>query len=155
MNRSIKESTIFKGLQDVLQGLLSTTSGKPGLTEGTDAATLKTVTVIQVSINGVPNAAYAATDNIAMTACELQQKSTACKYLVGINAAGTVVTTKGNDATTEAKALLPRLPGTQAPIGFFQIITDSATTFTSGTTDLGAAGLTETYGDLNSVTIIG
>ena len=154
MNRSINEASNFQAEQDVLMGLLNRSTGKAGLLEGTNAGTLQTATAIDFCVNGVPGTQKAATDNIAMTACDTQPVSTYCKYLVSIAIGGAVTVTKGNNAATAALALLPALPATGAPIGYFQILTDASTTFTSGTTDLGAAGLTETYGDLNSVVTI-
>jgi len=150
----ISDAVVHQPLRDVLIGLLNVSSGVPILAEGTNANTIKTTGTITYAINGIPQTAYAGTDNVAMTACAAQAVSTFCKYLVSINAAGTVLTTKGNDAATAALALLPDLPVTDAPIGYFQIATDSTHTFTSGTTDLSAAGITDTYGDLNSVITI-
>lgn len=136
---------------DLLKGLLNRCFGKAGLIEGTNANTLKTATTVAYSINGVAGS-FAATDNLAMTACAVQPVSTYCKYLVSTLIGGsTVTTTKGNNAATAALALVPELPANSAPLGYFQILTDATTTFTSGTTDLGAAGITETYVDLSSV----
>jgi hypothetical protein len=147
---AIKTAFDFQAHIDILTGLLNRSTGKAGLAEGTNANTIKTVTAIDFCINGVPGAQYGATDNIAMTACATQAVSTYCKYLVSIHGT-TVTTTKGEDAATAALALLPALPSTDAPIGWFQQATDSTHTFTSGTTDLSAAGMTPTFGDLNSV----
>jgi len=147
----ITNSFSFQNQIRVVSGLLNMSNGKAGLTEGTDAATLKTATAVDFCIDGVPGVQKAATDNIAMTACATQVKSSYCKYLVTIAIGGAITVTKGNDAATAALALMPARPVGGAPIGFFQILTDAATTFTSGTTDLGAAGITETYGDMNSV----
>jgi hypothetical protein len=124
--------------------------GTSDLAEGTNANTIKTATAVDFCVNGV---IYnkAATDNIAVDAGEEQAVSTFCKYLVSIIADGTVAVTKGNDAATAALALVPALPADSAPLGYFQIATDAATTFTAGSTDLGAAGITETFVDLSSV----
>jgi hypothetical protein len=81
----------------------------------------------------------------------VQAVSTFCKYLVSINAAGTVTVTKGTSAATSALALVPNLPANSAPLGYFEIETDASTTYTAGTTDNGAAGITDTYTDLSSV----
>jgi hypothetical protein len=130
-------------------GTLNANLGKPGLAEGTNANTLKTVADTNYTING-RTYTLSATDNLAMTACAQQAISTYCLYLVSVAAGGsTVTTTKGTSVATDT-AVLPALPASQAPIGFFKVVTDASHTFTSGTTDLSAAGITATYGDLNT-----
>ena len=125
---------------------LNCAMGACGLAEGTNANTLKTVAAISFNINGQLYS-KAITDNIAMTACALQAISTYCEYLVTIAADGTVTVTKGTEVATDV-AVLPAKPATCAVIGSFKVQTDGSTTFTSGTTDLGAAGITATYKDL-------
>lgn len=120
--------------------------GGAGLTEGTNANTLKTANAISYTIDGRLYT-KAATDNIAMTAATQQAVSTYCLYLVSVDAAAAVTVTKGTSVGTDV-AVLPALPADSAPIGYFKIVTDGVTTFTSGTTDLSAAGITETYADL-------
>lgn len=151
MNTKISIAADFQDMRDILNGLVNRCFGKAGLTEGTNANTIKTATAVAYSINGKAGS-LGATDNLAMTACAVQPISTYCKYLVSVALDGsTVTTTKGNNAATAALALLPELPASSAPIGYFQILTDASTTFTSGTTDLSAAGITETYQDLSSM----
>lgn len=120
-----------------------------GLAEGTNANTIKTANAVSFVVNGQLYT-KGATDNIAMTAAAQQAISTYCLYLVSIVAGGTVTVTKGTSVATDT-AVLPALPADSAPLGFFKVVTDGSTTFTSGTTDLGAAGLTVTYGDLSVV----
>lgn len=117
-----------------------------GLAEGTNANTLQTANAIDFVIDGVVYT-KAATDNIAMTACAEQAISTYCMYLVTLDAAGALTVTKGTELATDT-AVLPSRPADEAVIGAFKIATDGSTTFTSGTTDLGAVGITETYYDL-------
>lgn len=149
--KKISEAQTHQAMRDILDSLLTRCFGKAGLVEGTNAGTIKTANAVDYCINGVAGL-FAATDNLAMTACAVQPISTYCKYLISTALAGTTVTTtKGNHAATAALALLPELPASHAPIGYFQILTDGSTTFTSGTTDLGAAGLTETYVDLSTM----
>lgn len=114
------------------------------LAEGTAANTLKTVSPIVFNLN---NQQYskAATDSIAMTACTQQPISSFCYYLVSINVSGTVTVTKGTDNTY----VLPTTPFGTVPIGAFKIVTDGTHTFTSGTTDLSAAGITATFYDID------
>jgi hypothetical protein len=120
-----------------------------GLAEGTNAHTIKTTSTVPFVIGGVFYS-YTATDNIAITACAQQAVSTYCLYLVSINAAGTVTTTKGTAVATDT-AVLPALPAASAPLGYYKIATDSSHTYTAGTTDHSAAGITATYADLMSV----
>lgn len=120
--------------------------GPAGLAEGTNANTLQVATAFNYRIG---NLIYtkAITDNIAMTALAVQAVSTFCKYLVSINAAGTVTLTKGTEVATDA-SVLPAVPASNCAVGYINVATDGSTTFTSGTTDLGAAGITDTYVDL-------
>jgi hypothetical protein len=124
--------------------------GCAGLAEGTDANTIKTANAVHYEVAGQ---AYmlAATDSIAMTACAAQAVLTSCLYLVTVNAAGTVKVTKGTEYLTTAVAAgtstlkLPTPPDAEAILGAFKIVLTSSATFTSGTTDLGAANVADTY----------
>lgn len=115
-----------------------------GLAEGTNDHTLKTTIAITYNIYN-SRCTKAITDNIAMTACSTQAAETFCYYLVSINAAGTVTVTKGRDNAYS----LPSTPSANVPIGAFKVVTAAATTFTSGTTDLSAAGITATFYDMD------
>lgn len=126
---------------------------RAGLGEGTNPATILTAAPngagIDYAIDGI---AYhkADGDNIAMTALPLQADLTTCLYLVQINAAGTISIKKGVEVLTadltggKAAVHWPDPDAANCPIGGFRIVT-SAATFTSGTTDLGAAGITDTF----------
>ena len=126
--------------------LLNGTHQAAGLAEGTNANTIKFANAFSFSIAGVTYL-KAVTDNIAMTAAAQQAISTFCMYLVTLDSAGAVTITKGTELGTDT-AVLPARPANQAVAGAFKIATDGATTFTSGTTDLGAAGITDTHYDL-------
>lgn len=127
--------------------LLNRTIQAPLLAEGTNSATIKTTNAVSFSINGVLYT-KAATDNIAITAAAVQAVSTYCLYLVSIIADGTVTVTKGT-ASAADDAVLPALPADSAPLGYFKIATNGSTTYTAGTTDNGAGGITDTYVDLS------
>lgn len=117
------------------------------IAEGTNAATIKIQNAIRYNLWGT----YydkAVTDSIAMTACAAQAAERYCFYLVSINAAGTVTVTKGTETTTDT-CVLPDTPANEKAIGAIKILTAAATTFTSGTTDLSAAGITDTYYDMD------
>ena len=117
-----------------------------GLSKGTGACTLKTTNQIVYGIYNTHNLIFPATDNIAMTACAQQAASTFCYYLGSINIAGTITVTKGIDNTY---ALPPIPPGTVA-MGAMLINTDGSHTFTSGTTDTAAAGITAAFFDIDT-----
>lgn len=120
--------------------------GYANLGEGTNANTIKTQAAISFSIGGTMYT-KAITDNIAMTACAQQAISTYCLYLASINAAGTVTLTKGTEVATDT-ATLPATPANNVAFGYIKVATDASHTFTSGTTDLSAAGITATYANL-------
>lgn len=131
----------------LLKDTFEHTSGEDAdLAEGTNAATIKTTDACSYVIDGVIYE-KAATDNIAITATTEQAVSTYRLYLVSIDAAGTVTVTAGTAVATDT-ATLPALPASSAPLGYFKIATDGSTTYTGGTTDNGAAGITDTYVDL-------
>jgi hypothetical protein len=126
---------------------------RAGLGEGTNANTL-----LLAAPNGagtdycIGGVMYhkADVDNIAMTACAVQANLTTCLYTVSLNAAGTVTVTKGNEVLTAelgdgaTACSWPAPPATDCVIGGFRIVT-SGGTFTSGTTDLGAGTVTDTF----------
>lgn len=146
----IDESTPYQKLQDLFTGLLNRCFGICGLVIATTSTKIKTATAVDYTINGL-NYQKAATDNITITAGAVQAISTFCKYLVSVDSSGAVTTTKGEDATTAVLALLPDLPADNAPIGYFQVATSGADTFTAGTTALDAAQVTDTYVDMGSI----
>ena len=148
--KTINDATNHQKMRDLLLRMLNRCFGAAGLAEGTNANTIQVAAAVDYCIDGVVYL-KAITDNIAMTALPVQAISTFCKYLVSINAAGTVALTQGNIAATAALALVPALPADSAPLGYVQVATNGSTTFTSGTTDLGAAGITDTYVDLSAV----
>jgi len=128
---------------------------KAGLAEGSNSATIKTAAPngagIDFAIDGICYH-YADTDNIAVTAHDLQADLTKCLYLVQITADGTVSTKKGTEVLTTAltagTAVLqwPEPDADNCPIGGYKV-QNIAGTFTNGTTDLGAGTVTDTYYD--------
>lgn len=119
-----------------------------GLAEGTDPATIKTANAVDYVNAGVWKN-KGATDNIAIPAGTTVPISSFCKFLVCLAADGTPSITQGNIASTAAAALLPEIPAGETPIGYFQIATNASATYVPGTTDNGAAGITDTYVDQN------
>ena len=148
--KKINEVSDHEKMREFLVNLMNQSFGAAGLTIGGTSTKIKIAAAITFRIAGIPYA-KAITDNITVTAGAVQAVSTFCKYLVSINAAGTVTVTKGDDAATAVLALVPALPANNAPVGYVQVATDAATTFTAGTTALDAAGITDTYGDISCV----
>ena len=95
------------------------------------------------------------TANNAITAAAVQAVSSSCLYLVQINASGTVSTVKGTAVLTanvgNEPLNWPDPAADNCPIGAFRIDTDSTHTYTAGTTENGAAGITDTYYDLFAI----
>jgi hypothetical protein len=128
---------------------------KAGLVEGTNANTIEIAAPngagVDFCIDGI---LYhkADTDNIAMTALALQADDTTCLYLVQIDADGAVSIKKGTEELTsdlaDDKVNLewPRPDAARCPLGGFKIVLDGGT-FTSGTDDLAASGITDTFYD--------
>lgn len=92
---------------------------------------------------------------VAITAAAVQAVSTSCLYLVCLDSSGTLSTVKGTavatSAVTAGDTMLkwPEPTADTCPIGGFRIDTNASTTFTAGTTELSAAGITDTYYDFS------
>lgn len=108
---------------------------------------------VDFAINGLIYHKADAAD-IAITAATAQAVSTSCIYLVCLNSSLALSTVKGTevltaDITSGKKVLDWPLPGEDVcPIAAVRIDTSSSVTFTAGTTDFSAAGVTDTYYDL-------
>ena len=135
--------------------------GKALLAISATATACKTVTnTITYSIDGQLYT-LAPTDPIAFTTLTVQPVSTTCFYAVVVDAAGTPSIINGTPVLTSSitagtdKALFPEVPSTQCIIGGIKVETDSTHTFTPATTELSAAGITDTYYNLSCVPING
>jgi hypothetical protein len=69
------------------------------------------------------------------------------KYLLCVNAAGAATVVAGNPAPTLAQVTFTSSPDALAVFGVLSVVTNATTTFTPGTTLLGAAGITSTFND--------
>lgn len=128
---------------------------KAGLAEGTNAGTIKTAAPngagIDYAINGI-GYHKADTDNIAMTALAVQADLYTGTYGIWLDTSGNVSITKESAVLTADltnDSAFPKLPVMLADkclIGIMKIVT-SGGTFTCGTTDLSAAGVTATFYD--------
>lgn len=118
-----------------------------GLAEGTDANTFKTVNTLAFTNNGVFKS-KAATDNLTFSTGTALANSQACLFAVWINASGTVTTTQGPIVASGDPCPVP----TQATanvtlVGLIKVTTSSSATFTPGSTDLSATGITDVFYD--------
>ena len=132
-------------IEQANSGYLSLTAA--GLAEGTNSATFKTVNTLTFTSNGVFKS-YAATDNLTFTAGTALAVSQACLFAVWITASGTVSTSQGPIVAAGDPCPVPgQVTANTTLVGLIKVTTDSATTFTPGTTDLGATGITDAYSD--------
>ncbi len=105
---------------------------------------------VDYSINGISYHKADAAD-IAITAHTVQAVSTSCMYLVCLNTSGTLSTVKGTEVLTASITAgtdvlqWPQPVVDTCPIGGVRVDTNGSTTFTGGTTDFSAAGVTDTY----------
>lgn len=120
-----------------------------GVAEGTNANTFKTSNPISYTIDG--RGYYkAATDNLAFSAGTAVAASRVCAFFVLIDAAGTVTTEQSATVTPSptgdvARALEIPNPTDKVVVGAVIVRTGASATFTPGSTDLSAAGITATY----------
>ena len=107
---------------------------------------------VDYAIDGI---AYHLADDatVVMTAMAVQAVSTSCLYLVELDSSGTLSTKKGNEILTANLGVVggtlqwPAPSADKCPIGGFKVATNASTTYTGATTDLDAAGITDTYYD--------
>ena len=126
-------------------GYLSLTAA--GLAEGTNTATFKTTNTLAFTSNGVFKS-KGATDNLTFSTATALAASQACLFAVWINASGTVTTTQGPIVAAGDPCPVPSqtTAGTTL-VGLIKVTTNSSTTFTAGTTDLSASGITAAFSD--------
>lgn len=132
-------------IEQANSGYLSLTAA--GLAEGTDANTFKTTNTLTFTSNGIFKS-KAATDNLPFTAGTALGNSQACLFAVWITAAGAVSTTQGPIVAAGDPCPVPgQVTAGTTLVGLIKIVTSSSATFTPGSTDLGASGVTDTFSD--------
>lgn len=137
-------------LSDINAGNVSLSAA--GLAEGTNAATFKTANTLTFTVNGVFKS-KGATDNLAFSAGHaVVAANQACLFGVWIDAGGNVSTSQGPIVSAGDPCPVPGIPAGAVesdPVALVGLIkvTTGATTFTAGTTDLGAANVTDVYYD--------
>lgn len=134
----------------VNSGFVSLTAA--GLAEGTNAATFKTSNTLTFINNGVFKSKNA-TDNLAFSAGHTALgQNQACLFGVWIDGSGNVSTSQGPIVAAGDPCPVPGVPASSVEtdrvtlVGLIKVTT-GATTFTPGTTDLGAANVTDAYFD--------
>lgn len=129
---------------------------KAGLTIGSTPAELAIAAPNGAGVDyGIDGICYHAADDatVAMSAMSVQAVSTSCLYLVELDSAGALTTKKGNEVLTADLGVVggslqwPAPSEDKCPIAGFKVALDSSTTYTGATTDLNAAGITDTYWD--------
>lgn len=123
-----------------------------GLAEGTNANTFKTSSTLSFTINGIFKSKNA-TDNLPFSAghTALGQYQ-ACLFGVWIDGNGNISTSQGPIVAAGDPCPVPGVPAGSVesdPVALVGLIkvTTAATTFTPGSTDLGAANVTDAYLD--------
>lgn len=132
-------------IEQANSGFLSLTAA--GLAEGTNSATFKTANTLTFTNNGVFKS-KAATDNLAFSTGTALAASQACLFAVWISSGGTVTTTQGPIVVAGDPCPVPTAAASNLTlVGLIKVTTSSAVTFTPGSTDLSATGITGAYYD--------
>jgi len=132
-------------IEQANSGFLSLTAA--GLAEGTNANTFKTANTLTFTNNGVFKS-KAATDNLTFSTGTALAASQACLFAVWISSGGTVTTTQGPIVAAGDPCPVPTAAASNLTlVGLIKVTTSSAVTFTPGSTDLSATGITGAYSD--------
>jgi hypothetical protein len=133
-------------IEQINSGFQSLTAA--GVAEGTNANTYKTTNTLAYTINGVFKS-KAATDNVAFTSgIGTVPPSSAALYAVWIDTSGNFSNTRGPVVDAADPCPVPtQTTANVALVGLIKVVTSSAATFTPGSTDLSATGVTDTFFD--------
>jgi len=132
-------------IAEINSGCVSLTAA--GLAEGTNANTFKTVNTLTFTNNGVFKS-LAATDNLTFSTGTALANSQACLFGVWVNTSGTVTTTQGPIVASGDPCPVPaQATANTTLVGLIKVTTSSAATFTPGSTDLSASGITDVFYD--------
>jgi hypothetical protein len=122
-------------------------AGKASVATGATTSKVKTTNQTDFFVNGSVFRKAATDDFWTLTGAVLAISSWR-KYLLCVDNAGAASVVASGDSTVSAAAVaLPALPANKSVFGVLTVATNGATTFTPGTTLLGAAGITATYVD--------
>lgn len=132
-------------IAEINSGFVSLTAA--GVAEGTNANTFKTTNTLTFTNNGVFKS-KAATDNLTFSTGTALAASQACLFAVWINTSGTVTTTQGPIVAAGDPCPVPaQATANTTLVGLIKVTTSSSGTFTPGSTDLSASGVTGAYYD--------
>jgi lysophospholipase L1-like esterase len=122
--------------------------GQPLVATATTTSQVKTTNQVDFEISGQVFR-KAATDNFWTLTGGVQPISSWRKYLLMVSSAGaaSVLQSPQDSLVSAAAVILPPPSAGKAVFGVLTVATNGATTFTPGTTLLGAAGITATYID--------
>lgn len=131
-------------LEQFNSGFAALTSG--ALAAGTTTGTFKTTAAVTYANNGIL-LSKGITDNLAFSAGHTAvAPSQSCLFGLWLDSAGNVTTSQGPIVAAGDPCPVPGAPGANRTLfGLIKVATNSSTTFTPGTTGLGAAGVTSTY----------
>lgn len=133
-------------IEQMNSGYVSLTAA--GVAEGTNANTYKTTNTLTYTSNGVFKS-KGATDNVAFTSgIGTVPPASAALYAVWIDSAGNFSNTRGPVVAAGEPCPVPTASATGLTlVGMIKVTTDGSTTFTPGSTDLSASGITDAYMD--------
>lgn len=133
-------------ISGINSGFVSLTAA--GVAEGTNANTFKTTNTLAYTSNGVFKS-KGATDNVAFTSgIGTVPPSSAALYAVWIDGSGNFSNSRGPVAAAGEPCPVPTAPAADLTlVGLIKVTTNSSTTFTPGSTDLGNAGVTDVFYD--------
>jgi len=132
-------------IEQANSGYLSLTAA--GLAEGTNANTFKTANTLTFTSNGVFKS-KSATDNLTFSTGTALGNSQACLFAVWITSGGTISTTQGPIVASGDPCPVPsQATANTTLVGLIKVTTSSSATFTPGSTDLSASGVTGAYYD--------
>jgi hypothetical protein len=116
-----------------------------GVAIGTTVTRARSTIAGVVMAGGVFSASKVATDDEFILTGAVVPVSSFNKYLLMRDAANVASIVEGIPASTAAGVRFPALPTNKACVGYVQVATNGATTFTPGVTALNAAGITATF----------
>lgn len=133
-------------IEQINSGFQSLTAA--GIAEGTNANTYKTTNTLTYTINGVFKS-KGATDNVAFTSgIGTVPPSSAALYAVWIDTSGNFSNTRGPVVDAADPCPVPtQTAANVALVGLIKIVTNASATFTPGSTDLSASGVTDSFFD--------
>ncbi len=131
-------------IEQINSGYMSLSSG--AIAVGTTTGTFKTAAAVTYTSNGIFKS-KAITDNLTFSAGHAAvTASKACLFGLWLDGSGNVTTSQGPIVAAGDPCPVPTAPANNLTLfGLIKVTTDASTTFTPGTTGLGASGVTAVY----------